>query len=205
MKGLKFRFYVVMILATLSLVSVGFASWIASESISESVNGLIVVEDVRKVNEYITCSSEDITMFRFFKTGFVNSDGSISTTGNITANLTIDLDTCGSEFSDCNTLEVQIDLMQENFALFNSQGNLTKTVIVKKGSETITSLTTTNETMCVTTFDVPITSGDVEIQVVYSFTIENLDYYKTNVYPKLLNDEFNFILSAKLTGKKVTS
>ena len=205
MKGLKFRFYVVMILATLSLVSVGFASWIASESISESVNGLIVVEDVRKVNEYITCSSEDITMFRFFKTGFVNSDGSISTTGNITANLTIDLDTCESEFSDCNTLEVQIDLMQENFALFNSQGNLTKTVIVKKGSETIASLTTTNETMCVTTFDVPITSGDVEIQVVYSFTIENLDYYKTNVYPKLLNDEFNFILSAKLTGKKVTS
>ena len=205
MRGFKFRFYVIMILATLSLVSVGFASWIATETIYESSTGLIIVDDVLKVNDFITCSSEDITEFSFFKTGFVDEEGNISTSGKIASLLTINLDACENEFKDCDSIEVQFSMLQEKLSLFNDAVNISYTASVMQGENEISSVTTSNANLCVTTFEIPLSGGVIQVLITYTFTIENVDYYKTNIYPLLLKDDFNFTLSAKLTGKKVTS
>ncbi len=205
MKRIRLRYYLIILLATLSLTSVGFASWLVSDSATASTNGLILVEDVLKVNDYITCSSGDITSFKFFKTGFVTSDNSISTTGTITVNLSINLDECKKKFSDCNTIEVELDMIQENLAIFNSEGNISFQTKVMNGSAEITSKHTTNDTLSITEFDLENTSGVMTVTIIYTFTIENVEYFKSTVYPHLLQEDFNFIMSAKLTGKEVVS
>lgn len=205
MRGNRLKYYLVILLASLSLTSVGFASWIVSDTITESTNGLIIVEDVLKVNDFITCSSENITKFKYFKNGFIDDDGNILTTGKISSQLTIKLDECKSEFKDCNTVAVEIDMLQNDLYLFNNPSKLSLVVEVKKGDEVITSSTTYNTTLCVTTFSIPITSGDLDINITYSFEILDQTYFKNSIYPLLVTQDFNFKLSAKLTGEKVAS
>ena len=205
MRKMRIKYYVVILLATLSLTSVGFASWMVSDSITSSTSGLIVVDDVLKVNDFITCSSEDINKFSYFKNGFVNDDGCISTTGNITTYFKIDMNECKNEFSDCNTLIVELNLQQEDLKYFNQINLLTYEVKVKQNGIIIPSTTTSNDSLSITTLELPITTGMTEIVIQYTFTILNIDYFKTTIYPLLLNKNFNFTLSAKLTGKKVSS
>ena len=204
MRGNKFKYYLVIILASLSLTSVGFASWIVSDTITESTSGLIIVEDVLKANDFITCSSEDITKFGFYKNGFLDADSNILTTGNVNALFTIDLDECKNEFKDCNTVAVEINMSQDNLYLFNST-KLSMTIEVKQGESIISSRTTYNNSLSVTSFSLPITSGSVEVQITYIFEINDLEYFRNTIYPILLNEDFNFVLSAKLTGEKVAS
>lgn len=206
MKKIKMHSYLVIFLATLSLISVGFASWVASNGMTTSTNGTIIVEDVLKVNEYITCSSGDITNFSFFKTGFIigkDSDGKsiISTTGTITAKLSLNIENCKSKFSDCNTLEIDLSLESDYIALFNSGTDSSISFEISDNrfeidNEYIT-LSPYVKIMYLDNFN--SISDDIEVTVTYTFKVDQ-EYYKEKIYPALLEDDFKFILSAKITG-----
>ena len=206
MKKVKLTYYLVMLLALISLVSVGFASWSVTDDFSTSTSGMIVVEDVMKANDYIVCDSSNVTKFGFFKTGFVDSVGKISNIGTISTTLTINIDNCKKKFSDCNTLEIDLSLESEHLSIFNSVGNLEMSVELKNGENVITTNNTSGNKIYLSIFDL---SGfkslynEVTISVVYTFEIKNNEYYTTTVYPILLRETFNFVLSAKLTGKVV--
>ena len=124
MRRIKMKFYLVMFLATLSLISVGFASWVASEGMTAYTSGMIVVDDVMKVNNYITCDSGNITKFGFFKTGFIDKNGNISTIGTIEAELSVNIKNCKSKFGNCNTLQVVLNLESESLEIFNVKDKL---------------------------------------------------------------------------------
>jgi len=206
MKRIKLHFYLSMFLATLSLFSVGFASWVASDNAIVSTSGMIVVDDVLRHNNYITCGSGCITKFSYFKTGFVDENGNISTTGTIKTDLTIKIDNCKNKFADCNTLEVNLNLESEFISIFNNPG-ISLSVEIKNGDQTIaTSSAGILDNMHLAIFDISNFQDleeDVELNVVYTFTIIDQEYYTNTVYDALLQNKFNFVLSAKLTGKVV--
>lgn len=205
MKSIKLRFCLVIILAMTSLISVGFATWVATNEVVTTADGAVIVEDVLKTNNYITCSSEDITKFSYFDTGFVNNDGSISTTGYITSKVKINIDTCKVQFKDSDTLAIDLTLEQEILSTFNSTGNFEMTVEVTGSNFRLDDSYPGNK-KCLTILYIDSfkdLSGYVEITIKYKFEIKNIDYYIETVLPELRKEEFNFIISARLSGAEV--
>ena len=113
----------------------GFASWTVTDDFSITASGMIVVDDVMKVNDYITCSS-DVKKFGFFKTGFVDETGKVSNVGTIETTLTVNIANCKKKFPECNTLEIDLSLESTNIGIFNSEGNSTISIKTKRNSTT---------------------------------------------------------------------
>lgn len=206
MKKIKLTYYLVMLLSLISLVSVGFASWTVTDDFSTTASGMIVVDDVMKVNDYITCDSSNLTKFGYFKTGFVDENGEISKVGTIATSITINIANCKRKFNDCNTLEIDLNLESQYLSLFNSVGNLEMSVELKNGDNVITTTNTSGDKLYLSIFDLTNFKSmydKVTIDVVYTFEIKNNEYFTTEVYPILRRESFNFVLSAKLTGKVV--
>ena len=92
----------------------------------------------------------------------------------------------------------------DNFKLFKEEG-MSYTVSVYNGSDSLSVVTTDNDTLCNSVFDIAnfndITSEEMTIKVIYTFNISDQTYFRDTVYPTLIDDDFNFALSAKLTGK----
>lgn len=217
----RINFYLVMFLAALSLVTVGFASWTITDDFSTTTSGMIIVDDVLKVNDYITCEG-NVKKFGYFKNGFVNEiDGNyeVSNVGYIEATLTINIAKCKTKFADCNTLEIDLSLESTDLGIFNSVGNSSIAI-------SITNVTDVNNPKTITLSSEPTSSGslylaiidlknyktlpnEITLSVVYSFTSMDskekpyTEYFSKEIYPILLREGFNFVLSAKLTGKVV--
>lgn len=231
MKKIKLTYYLVMLLSLISLVSVGFASWTVTDDFSTTASGMIVVDDVMKVNDYITCSS-NVNKFAFFKTGFVDETGKVSNVGTIETTLTVNIANCKKKFPECNTLEIDLSLESTNIGIFNSEGNSTISIkvidITSNDSSEHRDIPLNNgspissDTLFLAILDLKNyqnLSSTITLKVVYTFIVTNTvdipytEYYKgapyanyfaSTIYPVLLRENFNFVLSAKLTGKVVS-
>ena len=206
MKSMRLKYYIVILLACSSLISVGFASWVIGIPTQTELSGMIEVEDVIKSSDYITCSPSDITTFSYFKTGFVNANNEITNVGTISANVAINVESCKNKFSRANALEVNFVLNQDNLIAFSSESNMRYSVIVKIGDNEISSITTSNNSMCLTSFvinNLQTLTENVNVTVIYTFEILNQDYFANNVFPIIDDNGFEFTFSAKLTGKEV--
>ena len=84
MKSSKLKYYITMILISLSLISIGFASWTISNDVKIKDDSIIIVDDVMKYNDYL---SYTLTPFSYYKTGFVSNTGELRTIGADTVNL----------------------------------------------------------------------------------------------------------------------
>ena len=228
MKKVKLTYYLVMLLSLISLVSVGFASWTVTDDFSTTASGMIVVDDVMKVNDYITCSS-NVKKFGFFKTGFVDEAGKVSNVGTIETTLTVNIANCKKKFPECNTLEIDLSLESTNIGVFISEGNSTislKISDITNGNDKEIPINedylTSSEKLFFAIIDInnfQSMASPITLKVVYTFTVINTidtpytEYYKdapyanyfaSTIYPVLLRENFNFVLSAKLTGKVVS-
>ena len=76
MKSSKLKYYITMILISLSLISIGFASWTISNDVKIKDDSIIIVDDVMKYNDYL---SYTLTPFSYYKTGFVSNTGEADT------------------------------------------------------------------------------------------------------------------------------
>ena len=192
---------------------------------------MIVVDDVMKVNDYITCSS-NVNKFAFFKTGFVDETGKVSNVGTIETTLTVNIANCKKKFPECNTLEIDLSLESTNIGIFNSEGNSTISIkvidITSNDSSEHRDIPLNNgspissDTLFLAILDLKNyqnLSSTITLKVVYTFIVTNTvdipytEYYKgapyanyfaSTIYPVLLRENFNFVLSAKLTGKVVS-
>ena len=198
MKRLRIQYFVLTILAALSIVSVGFASWVTANDTTFSFNGSIVVDDIQDSNHYITCNN--LQIFKYFKTGFVDENNKIVNNGSISFDLVINNKNCKNKFTDSTNLEISLQLESDNLNLFHSD---IISMEVKKDNETQNPLLSFDQNICV----LPITienfqsNGDtITLKIEYLFTITNLNEFSNTVYPILITNDFNFVLSAKLTG-----
>ena len=197
MRRLRIQYSIFIILAFLSIMSVGFASWVTANETTFSFNGSIVVDDIQDSNHYITCNN--LQIFKYFKTGFVDENNKIVNNGSISFDLVINNKNCKAKFTDSTDLEISLQLESNNLNLFHSD---IISMEVKKDNEPQNPLLSFDQTICV----LPITitnfkqEKDTIIKIEYLFTITNLDEFSKTVYPILLTNDFNFVLSAKLTG-----
>lgn len=198
MRRLRLQCTILIILACLSIISVGFASWVTANDTTFSFNGSIVVDDIQDNNNYITCNN--LKIFKYFKTGFVNENNEIVKNGSISFYLVINNKNCKAKFTDSTDLAISLQLESNNLNLFHSD---IISMEVKKDNEPQNPLLSFDQTICV--LPIKITNfkqeGDtITLKIEYLFTITNLNEFSNTVYPILLTNDFNFVLSAKLTG-----
>ena len=198
MRRLRLQCTILIILACLSIISVGFASWVTANDTTFSFNDSIVVDDIQDNNNYITCNN--LKIFKYFKTGFVDENNKIVNNGSISFDLIINNKNCKAKFTDSTDLEISLQLESNNLNLFHSD---IISMEVKKDNEPQNPLLSFDQTICV----LPITITNfkqerdtITLKIEYLFTITNLDEFSNTVYPILLTNDFNFVLSAKLTG-----
>lgn len=203
MKRLNIGF--ISFLMLLSLVCIGFSSWNIVYDRSDYVNGNIDVDEIIDGTKYISCT--EFTLFDFFKTGFVNSDGIISYTANINSKFNINLEECREEFTNSTSLEVIIDLSRSNLSKFNSTDSLSMTHTITYNSTSISGVdAVTNQNDYILTFELPLLTelNTIELQIVYTLEINDssaaLSYFKEKIYPELMSSN-KFGINAKITGK----
>lgn len=198
MRRLRLQCTILIILACLSIISVGFASWVTANDTTFSFNGSIVVDDIQDNNNYITCNN--LKIFKYFKTGFVNENNEIVKNGSISFYLVINNKNCKAKFTDSTDLAISLQLESNNLNLFHSD---IISMEVKKDNEPQNPLLSFDQTICV--LPIKITNfkqekDTITLKIEYLFTITNLNEFSNTVYPILLTNDFNFVLSAKLTG-----
>lgn len=197
MRRLRIQYSIFIILAFLSIMSVGFASWVtANDSPISSIEGSIQVDDVIESNEYITNVSP--TKLKFYKTGFVTNEGSISQTGTMSIELTIDIKKCKETFKDVTSLNLYFTTTysDDSFNFFNDPTNLPVTIKVSDDS-LISNDIAVNGNECISKIEIKNLAQDTKT-ITISFTItNNLDSF-TTIYNSLKNSKFTY--SAKITG-----
>lgn len=206
MRRLRIQYFILIMLSFLSIISVGFATWVTTNDsvLTTDITGIIEVEDVLKSNDYIECKINQISKFGFFKTGFVDKDGNVSSIGTIDIPIIINIENCKIKFKNCTALEIDLSFESNNLYLFNSETNLTLSMSVLKDELEIESSQTSNNTTLLSIFDISTfnnLSNNIIIHAIYKFEIVNKEYFVNTVYPELLKDDFNFNLSARLSGK----
>ncbi len=197
MRRLRIQYSIFIILAFLSIMSVGFASWVTTtDSPISSIEGSIQVDDVIESNEYITNVSP--TKLKFYKTGFVTNEGSISQTGTMSIELTIDIKKCKETFKDATSLNLYFTTTysDNSFNFFNDPTNLPVTIKVSDDS-LISNDIAVNGNECISKIEIKDLAQDTKT-ITISFTItNNLDSFAT-IYNSLKNSKFTY--SAKITG-----
>lgn len=203
MKRLNIGF--ISFLMLLSLVCIGFSSWNIVYDQSDYVMGNINVDEIIDGTKYISCT--EFTLFDFFKTGFVNSEGVISYTANINSKFSINLEECRNKFTSSNSLEVIIDLSRSSLFKFNRENYLLMSHSITYNSTSIDNVNAVkNQNDYILTFELPLLDDvdTIELQIVYTLEIINspdaLSYFETTIYPELMSTN-KFGINAKITGK----
>lgn len=206
-----FKYYIVMILVSLSVISVGFASWFVAKDFDISTSGSIYVDDVLKGGDYIECT--DFTAFKYFKTGFVNSQNKLVRTGTLNAKLTVKIDNCKKKFKQGNDLDIVLTLTRSNLSKFNNRTDmtLTPTVSIQNGN-VIASNTTNPGTEFYDSMFTEFTisnyinyDGNIIVLVTYEFKMvepNGRNYFIDTIFPELINHQSTeFVISARITSK----
>lgn len=202
MRRLRIQCTILIILACLSIISVGFASWVTTDDSNFNITGSIVVDDVRTQNRYLVCNESDIVVFNFFKTGFVNTDGTISDTGQIYVPFTVNINNCKEEFADNSKLEITINFTTINMDIF-VEDPLNLSIVLKDTNDNIIkTIDKTKDGLLSFEIDNLIEIvNNVEYRLYYQFKINEVNKtFIEDVYPVLLQEDFSFNIMAKITG-----
>lgn len=197
------------------MICVGFASWTISygSAANPSIDGSIVVDNVINTSDVLVMTSNK--MFDYYNSGFVESDGTITLTGSIYLEYTLDIKKCKTVFNDNTNLEIYVDVKHpsgvlnsnstfEGFfssdknapiqseAVLDSNVNLPDFNYDKLGKSVITFNNFKN-----------IQEESVTIKITITFTVTDdasHTYFKEIVYPFLKNNDKCFVVTTKLTG-----
>ncbi len=215
MMGKRFNANLLIFLVFLSLFGVGFASWNVTDNYATGgTSGTIVVDDVLKFNDYIQYVDDtgqvidEIEIFDFYKTGFVDEHKEVVTTGHIKFNLKIDMARIKQKFSNSENIIFELTLRANQMVnLFNNtqglQESVKATLIYQSATSEITVEETKSDTVSKIEFICPnIYEEEVTVKFDYTFEIIDVEIFKTNVYPVINNPDFNLSLSVKFAGNE---
>lgn len=201
----RFKYYLIMILSCLSLIGIGFASWIVAVDIEKNITGTINVDDVLNGNDYLECTN--FTSFKYFTQAFVGEDKRLSKTGTLKATFNINNKNCKTRFGKdgVNDLNIMLTLSRNNLYVFNAKDKMEMGVIIKQGD---TKLTTVPADAAYdryyTSFNIPnfkSASDEIVIEVTYTFKIIDSTYYRETVFSELYrNQTEQFKISARIMG-----
>ena len=186
-----------MILISLSLISIGFASWTISNDVKIKDDSIIIVDDVMKYNDYL---SYTLTPFSYYKTGFVSNTGELTNDGIISVELVVNIDNCKTKFTS-SSLELELTLRTigaDTVNLFNN-ADLPLTVSIN-GTVLNDSQVTKNNTSAVTKYVInDLSQSSLTLRFEYKLTKDDSLNFQEIIYNTFYNKEVYFGLSAKIT------
>ena len=204
----RFKYYLIMILSCLSLIGIGFASWIVAVDIEKNITGTINVDDVLNGNDYLECTN--FTSLKYFTDWFVRDDNKLTDTGTIKAIFKINNKSCKTRFGKdgVNDLNIMLTLSRNNLYIFNEADKMEMGVIIKQGDTKLTCNNTVPADAAYdryyTSFNIPnfrSASDEIVIEVTYTFKIINSTHYTQTVFSELYrNQTEQFKISARITG-----
>lgn len=139
----KYIIFLMQILTSICMVSVGFASWTFVSGDSIIASGNIKSESVNSFADYIDFDG-DIKGFKYCNSCFLNDDlskssvtvdGTVYNRGTCTANLLIKLDNCKAKYNN-DSLKIEIEFNpgeNSTFNLFENATNVSHTIILPEG------------------------------------------------------------------------
>ena len=197
MKSSKLKYYITMILISLSLISIGFASWTISNDVKIKDDSIIIVDDVMKYNDYL---SYTLTPFSYYKTGFVSNTGELTNDGIISVELVVNIDNCKTKFTS-SSLELELTLRTigaDTVNLFNN-ADLPLTVSIN-GTVLNDSQVTKNNTSAITKYVInDLSQSSLTLSFEYKLTKNDSLNFQEIIYNTFYNKEVYFGLSAKIT------
>lgn len=201
MRGLRIKYFIFSILAMLSIVSIGFASWITIvDNTSTIIDGNIYVDDIMYSNDYISC--ENVEMFSFFRYGFVK-DNQFINHGDIIVPITI------KNINNTQTINTTIFLEYYNLKIFKDNSWITISAIVEdqNGNQLENVEISTLQTKIILDFTTSQLSEDqstYNYTITYSFSyadnIGNQEMFRRYIYPTLVSDLYNEKLKFKFSA-----
>lgn len=203
-----------MLFMYVSLICVGFASWTISNGSSgnNSIDGSIVVDNVINTSDVLVMTSNK--MFDYYNSGFVENDGTITLTGSIYLEYTLDIKKCKTVFNDNTNLEIYVDVKHPSGVLnsnstfegfFSSDKNapIQSEAVLESNVDLPDFNYATGKSVITFNNFKNIQKESVTIKITITFTVTDdasHTYFKDNVYPFLKNNDKCFVVTTKLTG-----
>lgn len=201
----KYVYIFMQLFTSICLVSVGFASWTFVSGDSITATGNIYAEDVYEATNYIELTNQ--SKLRYYKTGFVTSENTVSKKGSISVEYTLDIINCKNIYpiENYNTLKVVLYLDSNLYNIFE---DTTVSFDIVDGEEKVldsnNSLIVNDNKHCLEFKITDVLSEDytyVEYSfiVTYYFTVDDYSIYETKIYPNL--SKIELVSSALISGE----
>ncbi len=128
----KYIIFLMYVLTSVCLFSIGFSSWTIVQNATVSTIGNIEASDMLNYDDYIYFDG-DIKGFKYCSTCFLNEDLSKATSGTCTINLKLKTDNCSIQFYDKDSIRVEVELkFKDNcdYDIFASTIDISNTVLL---------------------------------------------------------------------------
>lgn len=187
------------------IIGISFAAWGVHNGTGDSDSASTQASKSYNTNDLIYYNTskvdgEGIECFSYYKTGFLNNDGSLSNTGVLTAYYVIDFDKAKANYSEFDNLNIYFtlkrgaDSTQINFNSF--MGNVSAACYQDDSTTNILSGTTAMLSMSMD--DINELSGLNEIAINFTFTHATGSTFESEVYNYLRN--LTFVVETRVEG-----
>lgn len=213
----KYIIFLMQILTSICMVSVGFASWTFVSGDSITASGNIKSESVNSFADYIDFDGE-IQGFKYCNSCFLNDDlskstvtldGTVYNRGTCTANLLVMLHNCKSKYNN-DSLKIEVEFKPgENcpYDLFTNSTNVSHTITlpdgvtmsepqISKNGNYIVTFTLINYLANYDPNNQKIDSQSLSVQIHFDLT----DVQFKDALPHFSNENFNFDCDVRLEG-----
>ena len=200
----QYKTMIILTLCMLTLVSVGFSSWIVTTpSATIDADGYLEADSIIDNNDFV--GKPTVTAFKYNDVGFLTDDNILTNKGEIKIDYNINLTNCRSFFTESyDSLSFDVALKYANG--FTSTYNIFKESMLVEYSidswvnKTVVTPNNTENNRCDSTIHIDSAlSGStttLTLSIKYTFTINCGGYFNTKTYAQLLSDEdFKFAVS----------
>lgn len=211
----KTKLVIVTFITFILIVSVGFASWVLINPVSDASDSIdVIVYESGYECKYLAI--EDSKSFDYYNTGFVENNATITDNGNITIKFALKLDTLKADFETDNLLsgtkDISMivtlkysDLVTPGYNIFgNSNTPINCSVSDQRISIDEVSNTSSDLTLTLGLDNInSISDGTINFTITYKVGISDElnqhTYFKNEVFPHL--KDMRFAIRAKVEGK----
>lgn len=189
------------------IVSISFGMWTISAPSGTSSNAATQAEKALNTTDFIyydttKADGEGIECFSYYKTGFLDSTGALTTTGELSVYYIIDFDKVKQDLNDYDNLTFYFTLKNgtsSDQTKFNSYLSNVSTSVYKDSETTPLTLTNNTTSITYTSAQLNSMSGTQTLQIKYVFTCPSTgSSFESNIYNNL--KDITFKVETKVEG-----
>ena len=198
-----------MLLSTFAIISIGFSSWTITQQGILAIEEEIIIDNMASSTALVNNSYSDL---RYYDTGFINDDNQIVNQGVISLDYTLNLEECVNDFSNFNSVAVNITLKYSDsntdFNLINNYLSIDNGYVITTSNDyLVDDVENLNNHYSITIiFNNSLLNYNSEnnkinfsIDFIFNYTGDN---FENDVFKYLYDDNIGFILETSIEGKE---